>query len=264
MVEGREARCPLENLHDAPVHDRFAAVIPDPMKFLTRFLAIIMLATGASNAQTPDATPSGPFKLPDLPYAYEALEPHIDTETMRIHHDKHHAAYVNNANKALAGHPDLAKMSVWDLVAHLDEVPEDIRTTLRNNAGGHANHSMFWLMMKPGGGGKPGGNLAKAIDETFGSFEEFQKQFAAAAMKVFGSGWAWLSFTPDKELVIETTPNQDSPLTNGGTPLLGLDVWEHAYYLKNQNRRADYITAWWNVVNWDEVARRYKEAKGAK
>lgn len=204
--------------------------------------------------------PSGPFTLPALPYAYDALEPHIDTETMKIHHDKHHAAYVNNANKALAGHPDLSKMTVWELVAHIDEVPEDIRTTLRNNAGGHANHSLFWLMMKPGGGGKPTGELAAAIDEVFGSFEDFQKQFNEAAGRVFGSGWAWLSLTPDKELVIETTPNQDSPLMNGGQPILGLDVWEHAYYLKNQNRRADYIGAWWNVVNWDYVAERYAEA----
>jgi Fe-Mn family superoxide dismutase len=168
---------------------------------------------------------------------------------------------VNNANKALAGQADLAKMSVWDLVAHLDEVPEEIRTTLRNNAGGHANHSLFWLMMKPGGGGAPQGELAAAIDEEFGSFEEFRKEFTAAAMKVFGSGWAWLSYTPDKELVIETSPNQDSPLMKGGHPLLGLDVWEHAYYLKHQNRRAEFVDAWWNVVNWDYVADRYEEAK---
>lgn len=234
------------------------------MKFLSRFLVISMLAACTLRAQTADTPPTGPFKLPDLPYAYDALEPHVDAETMRIHHDKHHAAYVNNANKALAGHPDLAKMSVYELVAHLDEVPEDIRTALRNNAGGHANHSMFWLMMKPGGGGKPSGDLAKAIDEAFGSFDEFRKKFTESATKIFGSGWAWLTFTPDKELVIETTPNQDSPLMNGGKPLLGLDVWEHAYYLKHQNRRADYINAWWNVVNWDEVAKRHKEATGAK
>jgi Fe-Mn family superoxide dismutase len=201
--------------------------------------------------------PTGPFTLPALPYDYAALEPHIDTETMKIHHDKHHAAYVNNANKALAGHSDLATMTVDELVAHLDEVPEDIRTALRNNAGGHANHSLFWLMMKPGGGGKPTGELAAAIDDAFGRFEDFQKEFSEAAGRVFGSGWAWLSFTPDHELVIETTPNQDSPLMNGGKPLLGLDVWEHAYYLKNQNRRADYIGAWWNVVNWDYVAEQY-------
>ncbi len=230
------------------------------MKKIFTALSVFMAGALATAAQTADA-PSGPFKLPELPYAYDALEPHIDTETMKIHHDKHHAAYVNNANKALAGHPDLAKMSVWDLIAHLDEVPEGIRTALRNNAGGHANHSLFWLMMTPKGGGKPSGDLAKAIDETFGSFEEFQKKFTEAAMKVFGSGWAWLSLTPEGEMVIETTPNQDSPIMNGGKPLLGLDVWEHAYYLKNQNRRADYITSWWKVVNWDYVTERYKEAK---
>jgi Fe-Mn family superoxide dismutase len=150
---------------------------------------------------------------------------------------------------------------VWELVAHLDEVPEEIRTTLRNNAGGHANHSLFWLMMKPDGGGAPSGELADAINESFGSFEEFKKEFSAASLRVFGSGWAWLTITPDGEMVIETSPNQDSPLMNGGKPLLGLDVWEHAYYLKNQNRRGEYIDAWWNVVNWDYVAGRYAEAK---
>jgi Fe-Mn family superoxide dismutase len=229
---------------------------------LLRPLAVLLLATASLTAA--DEPPAGPYKLPDLPYAYEALEPHIDTETMRIHHNKHHAAYVNNANKALAGHPDLAKFSVYELIAHLDEVPEEIRTALRNNAGGHANHSMFWLMMKPQGGGQPTGELAEAINETFGSFEEFQKQFNAAAMKVFGSGWAWLTFTPDKQLVIETTPNQDSPIMHGGNPLLGLDVWEHAYYLKNQNRRVDYVNTWWNVVNWDYVAELYQKATAAK
>lgn len=229
---------------------------------LLRPLAVLLLAIAPLTAA--DEPPAGPYKLPELPYAYEALEPHIDTETMRIHHNKHHAAYVNNANKALAGHPDLAKLSVYELIAHLDEVPEEIRTALRNNAGGHANHSMFWLMMKPKGGGQPSGELAEAINETFGSFEEFQKQFNAAAMKVFGSGWAWLIFTPDKQLVIETTPNQDSPIMHGGQPLLGLDVWEHAYYLKNQNRRVDYVNTWWNVVNWDYVAELYQKATTAK
>jgi len=229
-------------------------------RILAGLLAILPPLIAA--AQTP-AAPSGPFTLPDLPYAYDALEPHIDTETMKIHHDKHHAAYVNNANKALAGHPDLAGMDVYQLIAHLDEVPDEIRNTLRNNAGGHANHSLFWLMMKPDGGGQPDGELAAAIDESFGSFEEFKKQFNEAATKVFGSGWAWLIITPDGELAVESTPNQDNPLMNGAKPLLGLDVWEHAYYLKNQNRRADYITAWWNVVNWEYVAQRYKEATGA-
>ena len=229
------------------------------MKTLLSVPAILLVATFTAAAS--DTPPSGPFTLPELPYAYDALEPHIDAKTMEIHHSKHHAAYVNNANKALAGNEDLSKMSVWDLVAHLDEVPDEIRTTLRNNAGGHANHSLFWLMMKPGGGGRPSGELAGAIDENFGSYEEFQKEFSAAAMKVFGSGWVWLSVTPDGEMVIETTPNQDNPMMNGGTPLLGLDVWEHAYYLKNQNRRADYVDAWWNVVDWGYVAQRYAEAK---
>jgi Fe-Mn family superoxide dismutase len=230
------------------------------MKKVFTTLTLLAAAAVTSPAQSAD-TPTGPFKLPELPYAYDALEPHIDAETMEIHHNKHHAAYVNNANTALAGHPDLAKMSVWDLIAHLDEVPDEIRTALRNNAGGHANHSLFWLMMKPQGGGLPSGELAKAIDDTFGSFDEFRKKFTEAAMKVFGSGWAWLSLTPDGEMVIETTPNQDSPIMSGGQPLLGLDVWEHAYYLKNQNRRTDYIDAWWNVVNWDYISKRYAEAK---
>jgi Fe-Mn family superoxide dismutase len=228
------------------------------MKTLLPVAALLLAATVTAPAETP---PSGPFTLPALPYAYDALEPHLDARTMEIHHNKHHAAYVNNANKALEGHPDLAKMSVWDLVKHLDEVPDEIRTALRNNAGGHANHSLFWLMMKPGGGGRPSGELAGAIDESFGSFEEFRREFTAAAMKVFGSGWAWLSLTPDGEMIIETTPNQDNPMMNGGHPLLGLDVWEHAYYLKNQNRRAEYVEAWWNVVDWDYVAGLYAEAK---
>jgi len=229
------------------------------MKTISILLAGLLLGP-VLLAQAADAPPNGPFTLPDLPYAYDALEPHIDTETMKIHHDKHHAAYVNNANKALAGQEDLAKMSVEDLVAHLDEVPEEIRSALRNNAGGHANHSMFWLVMKPGGGGEPKGELAEAIDDAFGSFAAFREQFTAAATKFFGSGWVWLTYTPDKELVIETTPNQDTPLMHGGKPLLCLDLWEHAYYLKNQNRRADYIASWWNVVNWDYMAERYKKA----
>ncbi|MFZ9932605.1 MAG: superoxide dismutase [Chthoniobacterales bacterium] len=224
---------------------------------------LLLLSPLVCQAQSADAAPIGPFKLPDLPYAYDALEPHIDGETMEIHHNKHHAAYVNNANKALAGHPDLAEMDVYQLIAHLDEVPDEIRTALRNNAGGHANHSLFWLMMKPGGGGAPAGELAAALDEAFGSFDEFKKQFTTAAMKVFGSGWAWLIVTPDGELAIESTPNQDSPLMNGSKPLLGLDVWEHAYYLKNRNRRTDYVDAWWNVVNWDYVAERYRAATKA-
>jgi Fe-Mn family superoxide dismutase len=241
-------------LPQRPSSDRMAV-----MKKLSALLAAVLSLVSALHAADP--APTGPFTLPELPYPYDALEPHVDTETMKIHHNKHHAAYVNNANKALAGHPDLAKMTVWELVAHLDEVPEEIRPTLRNNAGGHANHSLFWLMMKPDGGGAPSGELADAINESFGSFEEFKKEFSAAALRVFGSGWAWLTITPDGEMVIETSPNQDSPLMNGGKPLLGLDVWEHAYYLKNQNRRGEYIDAWWNVVNWDYVTGQYAEAK---
>ena len=244
-----------EILHPSGPRVRLVGV----MKTLLSALSVVLLATVGARAS--DTPPSGPFTLPELPYAYDALEPHIDAKTMEIHHNKHHAAYVNNANKALEGNEDLSKMSVWDLIKHLDEVPDEIRTTLRNNAGGHANHSLFWLMMKPGGGGQPTGDLAETIDENFGSFEEFKKEFSAAAMKVFGSGWAWLTLTPDGEMVIETTPNQDNPMMNGGHPLLGLDVWEHAYYLKNQNRRTDYVDAWWNVVNWDYVAERYAEAK---
>lgn len=215
----------------------------------------------AQTAPTP-ATPAtpGPFKLPPLPYAYDALEPHIDTWTMQIHHDKHHQAYVNNANKLVADHPELAKMSPEELVKNLDKAPEAIRTGLRNNVGGDVNHTLFWQMMSPKGGGKPTGEIAKAIDRDFGSFEAFQKQFAEAAGKRFGSGWAWLILENGK-LEILSLPNQDAPQMEGKYPLLGIDVWEHSYYLKHQNRRADYVTAWWNVVNWDFVNDRLAKAK---
>lgn len=206
------------------------------------------------------SSPTGPFMLPPLPYAYDALEPHIDTQTMRIHHDKHHAAYVANLNKAVADHPELGKKPVEDLLKNLNDVPEKIRTSVRNNGGGHYNHSLFWQMMKPGGGGEPAGELAKAIDANFGSFSTFKEQFTKAAMTQFGSGWAWL-ILDDGKLKIEDAPNQDSPISHGKPVLLGLDVWEHAYYLKNQNRRADYVTAWWNVVNWDFVSERYAKLK---
>ena len=206
------------------------------------------------------ATPSGPFTLPPLPYAYDALEPHIDAETMHIHHDKHHAAYVANLNKAVAEFPDLGKKSVEDLLKDLSSVPEKIRTAVRNNGGGHYNHSLFWQMMKKGGGGEPAGDLAKAIDIAFGSFSTFKDNLAKAALGQFGSGWAWLVLDSGA-LKIEPTPNQDTPLSTGKTPLLGVDVWEHAYYLKYQNKRADYITEWWNVVNWDFVADRYAKSK---
>jgi Fe-Mn family superoxide dismutase len=199
---------------------------------------------------------SGPFTLPPLPYAYDALEPHIDARTMEIHHDKHHAAYVANLNKAVADWPeipDLSKKSVGVLLQNLNSVPEKIRTAVRNNGGGHFNHSLFWQMMKPAGGGEPSGELDKAIDSGFGSFATFKDNFTRAALGQFGSGWAWLVLD-GRQLKIESTPNQDTPLSSGRTPLLGLDVWEHAYYLKYQNKRADYIAAWWNIVNWNFAA----------
>ncbi len=196
------------------------------------------------------------FSLPDLPYAYNALEPSIDERTMQIHHDKHHAAYVKNLNDALVGHDDLLSMSIEELVKNLSKVPENVRTKVRNNGGGHANHSLFWQIMAPKAGGQPSGELAKAIDEAFGNFAQFQEKFAAAGIGRFGSGWVWLIKDGGK-LTIADTPNQDTPIMEGKTPILGLDVWEHAYYLKYQNVRADYIKNWWNVVNWTEVAKRY-------
>ncbi len=201
------------------------------------------------------------YQLPPLPYPFDALEPTIDARTMEIHHDKHHGAYVNNLNAAISGHSDLESLSVEDLLAKINSVPEDIRTAVRNNGGGHANHSMFWQIMKKGGGGAPSGDLADAINSTFGSFDAFKDAFAKAAAGRFGSGWAWLVSNNGKLEVISTA-NQDSPYMEGKTPLMGIDVWEHAYYLNYQNRRPDYISAWWNVVNWDAVASRYKEAKG--
>jgi len=200
-------------------------------------------------------------EVPPLPYPFDALEPHIDARTMEIHHDKHHAAYVNNLNKALEGHADLQEKSVEELMRDIKKVPEDIRTAVRNNGGGHANHSLFWTIMSADGGGEPGGDLATAIKSTFGGFDEFKQKFSDAATKRFGSGWAWLGVKGD-ELHVGSTPNQDSPLMEGHIPILGLDVWEHAYYLKYQNKRPDYIAAWWNVVNWDAVAQGYASAKG--
>ncbi|MFN8481699.1 MAG: superoxide dismutase [Anaerolineae bacterium] len=197
------------------------------------------------------------FQLPPLPYPYDALEPYIDTMTMQIHHDKHHQAYVTNLNNAIAGNAELEAMSIEALLANLDKVPENIRMAVRNNGGGHANHTMFWEIMGPNGGGAPSGALAEAIDAAFGSFDAFKTQFADAGVKRFGSGWAWLVNDGGK-LSIVSTPNQDTPVMDGKTPILGVDVWEHAYYLKYQNRRPDYLSAWWNVVNWDEVARRFK------
>jgi Fe-Mn family superoxide dismutase len=201
------------------------------------------------------------YKLPDLPYGFDALEPHIDARTMEIHHDRHHAAYVNNVNTALEGHPNLAARSIEDLLRGINSVPEGVRTVVRNNGGGHANHSLFWQIMSPNGGGKPSGALAEAINSTFGSFDAFKDQFSKAAAGRFGSGWAWLVVDGSGKLAVTSTANQDSPYMEGQTPILGLDVWEHAYYLKYQNKRPDYIAAWWNVVNWPEVARRYEAAR---
>lgn len=205
------------------------------------------------------------YTLPNLPYAHDALEPHIDVQTMQIHHGKHHQAYINNVNKALEAYPELAAKPVEELVANLNTlVPEAIRGVVRNNGGGHANHSLFWTVLGPNAGGAPTGDLAAAINETFGSFDAFKEKLSAAATTRFGSGWAWLSVDAAGKLVVESTANQDSPLTEGRTPILGLDVWEHAYYLKYQNRRPDYIAAFYAVINWTEVARRYAAAKQGK
>ncbi len=199
--------------------------------------------------------------LPDLPYAHDALEPAIDAMTMEIHHGKHHQAYVNNLNKALEGHPDLASKSIEDLLRGISQVPDEIRTAVRNNGGGHANHSLFWPSMSAEGGGEPAGALAAAISSTFGSFDTFKEMLQSAGMTRFGSGWAWL-VASDGGLDVYSTANQDSPLMQGDTPLLGVDVWEHAYYLKYQNRRAEYLTNWWDVVDWDAVAARFDAAGG--
>jgi len=231
-------------------------------------LAALPGAIAQTNPAAPAAatTPTGPFTLPPLPYAYDALEPHIDAQTMQIHHDKHHAAYVANLNKAVAGDISFPVASsdrtveIEGFLKNLNSVPENVRTAVRNNGGGHYNHSLFWQMMKKGGGGEPTGDLGKAIDTAFGNFSTFKDNLAKAGLGQFGSGWAWLVLD-GSALKIEATPNQDSPLSSGKTPLLGVDVWEHAYYLKYQNKRTDYITAWWNVVNWDFVADRYAKAK---
>lgn len=199
-------------------------------------------------------------QLPKLPYAYDALEPHIDARTMEIHYTKHHQGYVDKLNAALEKQADLQKKGLDTLLAEINKVPEAIRTAVRNNGGGHANHSLFWTIMSAKGGGEPKGKLADAVKAAFGDFATFKKQFSDAAATRFGSGWAWLVVKGGK-LAVESSPNQDSPLMEGKTPVLGLDVWEHAYYLKYQNRRPDYVAAWWNVVNWDEVAKRFESAK---
>jgi Fe-Mn family superoxide dismutase len=200
------------------------------------------------------------FSLPPLPYAHDALEPHIDAETMRIHHGKHHQAYTDNLNAALEG-TEWADRPIEETLADLDALPEGIRTKVRNNGGGFFNHGIFWTTMGPDGGGEPTGELGRAIGETFGSFDAFKEQFAATATGQFGSGWAWLAYGPDAGLHLHGMPNQDNPVMHGHAPILGVDVWEHAYYLHYQNKRADYVKAWWNVVNWDEADRRYREAK---
>jgi Fe-Mn family superoxide dismutase len=202
-----------------------------------------------------------PFKLPDLPYAYDALEPHFDARTMEIHHTKHHQGYVDKGNKAVEG-TEFADMSPEEVLSHIGSVPADIRTAVQNNVGGHVNHSLFWTILSPNGGGEPGGELADAINAKFGSFDKFKEEFANAAATRFGSGWAWLGLDASGNLHVHSTANQDSPIMEGHKPILGLDVWEHAYYLNYQNKRPEYISAFWNVVNWDQVAKNYADAKG--
>jgi Fe-Mn family superoxide dismutase len=202
----------------------------------------------------------GAYTLPKLPYAFDALEPHIDAKTMQIHHDLHHGAYVNNLNTAVAKHPGLAGKPVEELLRGIGQVPQDIRQAVINNGGGHANHTLFWEIMGPKAGGRPSGALAQALDQAFGSFDKFQEQITQAALTRFGSGWAWLVLANGK-LQVRSTANQDSPLMEGQTPVLGIDVWEHAYYLKYQNRRPEYVKNWWNVVNWTQVAQRYEQAR---
>jgi Fe-Mn family superoxide dismutase len=253
-----------------------------PMRFLVMGIALFMLLVACQaapqaesspiaqsptpSAVTPTATTAAsglsayPAKLPPLPYGYAALEPYIDVTTMKVHHDKHHATYVKNLNNALKEFPDLQKKSIEDLLTSLDSVPEKIRMKVRNNAGGHLNHTMFWQIMGPKGGGQPTGAIAAAINKTFGSFEAFKKEFNQAGTDRFGSGWVWLVRNPQGQLQITTTPNQDSPITESLYPILGNDVWEHAYYLKYQNRRPEYLSNWWNVINWTEVNRRFQRA----
>lgn len=219
---------------------------------------------GLSNktfAQTLSQTQDEPFKLPPLPYAYNALEPYIDEETMRFHHDKHHAAYIKNLNAAINKYPDLKSKSINKLLVSLDTLPNDIRQTVRNNGGGYLNHKIFWEIMSPNGGGKPKGAIAQAIQKDFGSFEAFQTEFTKAGSKVFGSGWVWLVLDKSGKLQVVNLPNQDSPIMQGFSPIMGNDVWEHAYYLKYRNNRGEYLKQWWNVVNWEEVNRRFQAVK---
>ncbi len=222
---------------------------------------ISVLQGQAAPAPAPAPAPAGPFKLDPLPYATNALEPHIDARTMEIHHDRHHQAYVTNLNNAVKDYPKVASMPLQDILAKLAEMPESIRTVVRNNAGGHANHTMFWQVMGPNGG-KPAGNVAAAIDRDLGGLQKFQDDFNAAGARVFGSGWVLVTVTKDGKLALETRPNQDTPLMEGKRVLMGNDVWEHAYYLTYQNRRPDYLKAWWNTVNWTKVGERYAAATG--
>ncbi len=222
-------------------------------------LAALPSVIAQTSPTAPTTTvPSGPFKLPPLPYAYDALEPYIDTETMHLHHDKHHAAYVTNLNKAVADYPDVGKISVEEILKNLDAVPEKIRTAVRNQGGGYYNHSLFWQMLKKDGGA-PQGALASAINQSFGGYDQFKEELAKTAASVFGSGWAWLTLDANKQLAIEPTHNQDATISDGKQPLLGIDVWEHSYYLKYQNRRPEYVAAFFSVINWDFVSDRYQK-----
>mgnify|MGYP001388146301 CR=1 FL=1 len=244
--------------HAAPAADSY-----DRRKFLGRSTATLAAAGAAANLLAPvrraAAQAPAAYTLPKLPYDYAALEPHIDAETMMIHHTKHHQAYIDKLLDALKQHPELLAKSPTELVSDLEAVPEDIRTAVRNHGGGHVNHSFFWKIMGPDKGGKPSGPLAAAIDDAFGDFDKFKEKFAAAGAGQFGSGWAWL-VKGDDGLEIVSTANQDSPLSSGKTPILGVDVWEHAYYLKYRNVRGDYLNAWWNVVDWDQAAKNFAEA----
>ena len=238
------------------------------LKTLGASAALLGLGLWQARAQTPPpsakdaaaAGPHGPFILPPLAFAIDALEPHIDAKTMEIHHGKHHQAYITAANKAVAGRSELLGLEPVELLRKLDSLPEPLRTTLHNNVGGHANHAFFWSILSPRGGGEPGGDLADELKKAFGDYAKFQEQFADAAMKRFGSGWAWLLKKKDGKLAVESSANQDSPLMTGAMPILGLDVWEHAYYLKYQNRRADYVKAFWNVVNWEKAGEYFRTA----
>lgn len=242
-------------------------VLQRPIRFLLFGITLLLLLVSCQRTPQAErsptvATPTGaglsasPAQLPPLPYDYAALEPHIDAQTMKLHHDRHHATYVNNLNEALKKYPNLRNRTVEALLENLPSLPEEIRTTVRNNGGGHVNHSMFWQIMSPQGGGVPKGVLAEEINKTFGSFDRFKQQFNEVGGKHFGSGWVWLVRNKQGQLQITTTPNQDTPIVQGFYPILGNDVWEHAYYLKYQNRRAEYLSNWWNVVNWNEVSTR--------